>query len=63
MEAAAAESAPVVSAQPSVGHVQMDEQNALIFLALESRSKRRMVSFAHAEILLSAKKKLIWREV
>lgn len=56
MESAAAENAPVVSARPSVDRVQMDEQNALIFLALESRSKSRMVSFAHAEISLSAKK-------
>lgn len=37
--------------------LQMDEQNALIFLGLETRSVRRMVSFAHAEISLTTKKK------
>lgn len=48
MEAATAERVPVVSAPPSANRVQMDEQNALIFLALESRW--RMVSFAHHSV-------------
>lgn len=47
---------PLLGLQSSLS-VQMDEQNALIFLGLETRSMRRMVSFAHAEISLATKKK------
>lgn len=49
---------PLLGLQSSLS-VQMDEQNALIFLGLETRSMRRMVSFAHAEISLATKKKKI----